>query len=561
MSIDTTLLDKAIIFAVHAHAGTERRGKGFPYAVHPLEVVSIVATMTADQELLAAAALHDVVEDTDYTVADIEREFGPKVARLVEAESDSLTEAPDANKTDSWHARKQATMDRLKGESLEAKTVALGDKLSNMRAIARDYAAIGDQLWQRFHTTDPAEHAWHYRGLADALSELADTEAYQEFVSLMDKVFPAAPAPFSLTRTGNVLEVAGRLGRDEAKAIAAELSETQELILDFNGVTSVNFAAQRVLLNCRNDGLLFNISNASSDVCATFDHTGVARFVSVREKPSQFDMTTVRPSGDGYTAESFFSNDEDSMMKLYYDFIPQSSLEREKRCALASMSAGVPTPLSGGLIKVGNRNGMVFERIMDKESVARALADHPENLEEYARRFAALCKALHSKPCDKTVFPSTAALYRNLVLGDKVYDRAQKQVMLDFLDTVPETGCCLHGDLHVGNVIIADGHYLFIDMADFGYGNANFDLGTLYYSAFCTPPDLTMKLYHVTVETMREFWARFVSYYFEAAEPAKVEAVGKGMLPFAALKALHFMNIAGASEHLSNIVSKAFFER
>ena len=63
--LDTELLDRAIIFAVKAHAGTERRGKGFPYIVHPMEAVEIVATITPDQELLAAAALHDTVEDTD----------------------------------------------------------------------------------------------------------------------------------------------------------------------------------------------------------------------------------------------------------------------------------------------------------------------------------------------------------------------------------------------------------------------------------------------------------------------------------------------------------------
>ena len=57
--MDTSVLDKAIVFAVKAHAGTERRGKGFPYIVHPMEAVEIVATMTTDQELLAAAILHD----------------------------------------------------------------------------------------------------------------------------------------------------------------------------------------------------------------------------------------------------------------------------------------------------------------------------------------------------------------------------------------------------------------------------------------------------------------------------------------------------------------------
>ena len=90
--LNTDLLDRAILFAVRAHAGTERRGKGFPYIVHPMEAVSIVATMTADQELLAAAALHDTVEDTDVTVEQLAAAFGPRVAKLVEEESDAFVE-------------------------------------------------------------------------------------------------------------------------------------------------------------------------------------------------------------------------------------------------------------------------------------------------------------------------------------------------------------------------------------------------------------------------------------------------------------------------------------
>jgi len=185
--MDTKTLDKAIEFAVKAHAGTERRGKGFPYIVHPLEAVAIVATMSDDQELLAAAALHDVIEDTDYTAEDIEKEFGKRVADFVVGESDKFDEG--VSESDSWHDRKQAAIDRIKGQSREAKIIALGDKLSNMRAISRDYKEIGDELWNRFHIKEPSEHEWHYRGLADSLSELADTDAYQEFAGLVDEVF------------------------------------------------------------------------------------------------------------------------------------------------------------------------------------------------------------------------------------------------------------------------------------------------------------------------------------------------------------------------------------
>ena len=186
-ALDTELLDRAIVFAVRAHAGTERRGKGFPYIVHPLEAVEIVATITPDQELLAAAALHDTVEDTNVTVEDIRREFGDRIASLVAAESDEM---PDGvSEEDSWHARKQAAIDRLASASLDAKIVAIGDKLSNMRAIARDYSIKGDAFWDLFHVKDPSSHAWHYRGLLESLRELEGTFAFKEFEQLVNQVF------------------------------------------------------------------------------------------------------------------------------------------------------------------------------------------------------------------------------------------------------------------------------------------------------------------------------------------------------------------------------------
>lgn len=185
--LDTTLLDHAIVFAVKAHAGTERRGKGYPYIVHPMEAVEIVATMTADQELLAAAALHDTVEDTEVTVAQIRAEFGERIASLVADESEEMPVG--VTEEASWHDRKRAAIDRLSKASLDAKMVALGDKLSNMRAIARDYAEQGDALWNLFHAKGLKDHEWHYRGLADALRELEETSAFQEFERLINQVF------------------------------------------------------------------------------------------------------------------------------------------------------------------------------------------------------------------------------------------------------------------------------------------------------------------------------------------------------------------------------------
>ena len=180
--LDTTLFDRAVRLAIEAHGGTERRGKGFPYVLHPLEAATIVATATNDPEMLAAAVLHDVVEDTDISIDQLRQLFGDRVARLVHTET--------APKGLSWRAKREHQVARLAAADRDSQLVALGDKLSNMRAIALDHAAIGDALWSRFNAPGGKQDiAWYYRALADALAPLADTAAWREFDALAHSVF------------------------------------------------------------------------------------------------------------------------------------------------------------------------------------------------------------------------------------------------------------------------------------------------------------------------------------------------------------------------------------
>jgi myo-inositol-1(or 4)-monophosphatase len=188
-TIDTQIVDRALRLAVEGHEGTVRKGTNVPYIVHPMEAMVIVSTMTDDQELMAAALLHDAVEDTGITLDDIRRELGPRVAALVDSETDREVEG--LSHVESWQHRKQAAVDRLASASRDVQMVALGDKLSNMRAMARHLQEQGDRLWQRFNEKDPARHAWYYRQLVASLAPLSDTAAYREFADLVEQVFPA----------------------------------------------------------------------------------------------------------------------------------------------------------------------------------------------------------------------------------------------------------------------------------------------------------------------------------------------------------------------------------
>ena len=183
-----TLLDRAIIFATKAHSGTTRKGTNVPYIVHPIEAAAIVSSMTDDEEVIAAAVLHDVLEDTDATRDDLMARFGRRITELVANESEDKRRGYPAALT--WKTRKQETIDFLNGRAdTTAKMLALADKLSNLRAIYRDQCIIGDKVWERFNEKDKKMHAWLYRSVADAVVELQDHPTWQEYDRLVKIVF------------------------------------------------------------------------------------------------------------------------------------------------------------------------------------------------------------------------------------------------------------------------------------------------------------------------------------------------------------------------------------
>lgn len=175
------MIEKAIIFATVAHEGKKRKGTNIPYILHPLEAANIVMSIKYDEELIAAAVLHDILEETPFTEKDLQERFGDRVGSLVASESE--------NKLFTWEERKKQTIEDLeKTTDLGFLIVALGDKLSNMRSIQRDYLALGDELWSRFNR-GKEEQSWYYRSLVECMRRLEPFPAYQEFKRLVEEVF------------------------------------------------------------------------------------------------------------------------------------------------------------------------------------------------------------------------------------------------------------------------------------------------------------------------------------------------------------------------------------
>lgn len=182
----SNIFDKAVAFAFKAHDGQKRKD-GSVYILHPLEDATIVGTMTSDLEILAAAVLHDTVEDTPVTAQDILDNFGERVAELVAHETED--KRPGVPPSESWKIRKEESLAVLKNSSIEIKMLWLGDKLSNLRSLARDYDKIGIAVFDRFNEKDPKEQYWYHSTILKYINELSDYPAYKEYKRLVNQVF------------------------------------------------------------------------------------------------------------------------------------------------------------------------------------------------------------------------------------------------------------------------------------------------------------------------------------------------------------------------------------
>jgi GTP pyrophosphokinase len=170
-----------------------RKGTGIPYMAHLFGVASLVmgeAGLTGapvTEEMVIAGILHDAVEDHGGAarLEDIRVNFGPEVARLVEGLSDTLAEDP--NKKEPWEKRKEAYLERLRGEPADVRLISAADKLYNARSILEDYRLIKSEIWKRFNRPRKMQ-LWYFNELIKVFQSTGKMRIVDELRRVVDEL-------------------------------------------------------------------------------------------------------------------------------------------------------------------------------------------------------------------------------------------------------------------------------------------------------------------------------------------------------------------------------------
>ncbi len=162
--------NEALKFATMAHKGQTRKYTEEPYIEHPKRVVALLKSVKHTPEMIAAAYLHDVVEDTEVSNEDIKNRFGAQVASLVEELTDEYEKAkyPNLNR----RARKEREVKRQANMSPAAKTIKLADVIDNTRDIVKNDPGFARKYLREMYALTKALQGGHFHLLMKACYEV-----------------------------------------------------------------------------------------------------------------------------------------------------------------------------------------------------------------------------------------------------------------------------------------------------------------------------------------------------------------------------------------------------
>ena len=242
-------------------------------------------------------------------------------------------------------------------------------------------------------------------------------------------------------------------------------------------------------------------------------------------------------TGEGGTSLTYTHKTRPTMAKLFNLANEAELAEREFLTARAVFEMGIPTPEPLRLVTDGDRRGVEYELISNKRSFTRIISQEPERLEEISLAFARMARELHTKKADTSCFTSIKETLRCFYQekGDRVTEE-YKERALNFIDKSPDADTCLHGDLHIGNVITDGRRNLWIDLGQFCYGEPEWDLGWMW--TICNRMDGHRSdfILHVTPETLKAHWNIFIATYLGTDDKATIGEYTKRLMAFYAVK-------------------------
>ena len=248
-------------------------------------------------------------------------------------------------------------------------------------------------------------------------------------------------------------------------------------------------------------------------------------------------------TGEGGTSLTYTHKTRNAMAKLFNPGNDAELAEREFMTARTVFEMGIPTPEPYRLVTDGQRRGVEYELIRNKRSLTRILSQEPERLEEISLTFARMARELHAKKADTSRITSIKDRLRRFYQEKDLVSQEYKERALNFIDKVPDADTCLHGDLHIGNVITDGQRNLWIDLGQFSYGVPEWDLGWMWTIYNVMDGQRSDFILHVTPETLKAHWNIFLPAYLGTDDKTVIGEYNRRLTAFYAARVPYMLDM------------------
>ncbi len=177
--MENNLIEKAVKIAVIAHKKQVRKTDNSPYVVHPISVAFKLMQNKFSDKIVAAALVHDVLEDTDFSVEKLEKELGKDVLSIVEGVSEK--------KGLSWEERKKEYIKSVRNGSEDIKAVSIADKIHNAKSLIAFHKKYGAKTWDKFSRKKEVK-LWFENEMLKMFQEAWDHPLIKEYEILVKKM-------------------------------------------------------------------------------------------------------------------------------------------------------------------------------------------------------------------------------------------------------------------------------------------------------------------------------------------------------------------------------------
>lgn len=284
------------------------------------------------------------------------------------------------------------------------------------------------------------------------------------------------------------------------------------VVLDAEALRYISSSGLRVLLKLRKMEQNLELINASPEVYDILEMTGFTELFPVTQVYRTINLEDCQLLGAGGHGKVLRLN-ADTIVKLYYAGDTIEDIKREQDYAKKAFVMGIPTAIPFDVVKCDGLYGLVFE-LVNADIVSNYLNDHPDQLEDIAKKYAQTIKQLHETPVAAGALSSTRELYHSRIEGLRAYMTDEEVDMLHRIHgAIPEGNTVVHGDFHPKNVMIQNGELVLIDMADLTTGHPLYDLGSMALSHHL-PPDYRLEdITGMKAEMVRKLWQLFLANY------------------------------------------------